>query len=214
MNLSVTLADRAEGMEQIVGVDRQRGRTPEPESSRRPTGFGLTVEGLSSSARQRLGLSSDQSRAWSSPTSSTARRPPTGGSGRHMLIIGINDRPIEGVDDWRAALDRLRSGSNRSSSTCSSGEQTTYFFLRSARTKFLGRGTQHFSSIRRRAVRFWGCRPVLCCRASILPMTCHEPSKPTILVVDDEDDIRSSLRMILEYEGMQMVEASSGKDAR
>jgi two-component system nitrogen regulation response regulator NtrX len=36
---------------------------------------------------------------------------------------------------------------------------------------------------------------------------------PTILVVDDEDDIRSSLRMILEYEGMQMIEASSGAEA-
>ena len=43
-----------------------------------------------------------------------------------------------------------------------------------------------------------------------LPMT---NQAPTILVVDDEDDIRSSLRMILEYEGMQMVEASSGAQA-
>jgi len=36
--------------------------------------------------------------------------------------------------------------------------------------------------------------------------------KPLILVVDDEDDIRSSLRMILEYEGMEMVEAASGPE--
>jgi two-component system nitrogen regulation response regulator NtrX len=37
-------------------------------------------------------------------------------------------------------------------------------------------------------------------------------SKPLILVVDDEEDIRSSLRMILEYEGMEMVEAASGEE--
>jgi len=36
---------------------------------------------------------------------------------------------------------------------------------------------------------------------------------PVVLVVDDEDDIRSSLRMILEYEGMQAVEAASGEEA-
>ena len=37
--------------------------------------------------------------------------------------------------------------------------------------------------------------------------------KPVILVVDDESDIRSSLRMILEYEGMQVEEAGSGEEA-
>ena len=37
-------------------------------------------------------------------------------------------------------------------------------------------------------------------------------SKPMILVVDDEEDIRSSLRMILEYEGLDMVEAASGEE--
>jgi len=37
--------------------------------------------------------------------------------------------------------------------------------------------------------------------------------KPLILVVDDEEDIRSSLKMILEYEGLAMVEAASGKEA-
>jgi two-component system nitrogen regulation response regulator NtrX len=37
-------------------------------------------------------------------------------------------------------------------------------------------------------------------------------TKPRILVVDDEADIRSSLRMILEYEGMEIVEAASGAD--
>jgi two-component system nitrogen regulation response regulator NtrX len=36
---------------------------------------------------------------------------------------------------------------------------------------------------------------------------------PLILVVDDEADIRSSLRMILEYEGMESSEAASGEQA-
>ena len=36
---------------------------------------------------------------------------------------------------------------------------------------------------------------------------------PVVLVVDDEDDIRSSLRMILEYEGMQVIEQASGGEA-
>ena len=38
-------------------------------------------------------------------------------------------------------------------------------------------------------------------------------SKPRILLADDEEDIRASLRMILEYEGMAPVEASSGPEA-
>jgi two-component system nitrogen regulation response regulator NtrX len=38
-------------------------------------------------------------------------------------------------------------------------------------------------------------------------------SQPRVLVVDDERDIRSSLRMILEYEGMAMDEASTGSEA-
>ena len=37
--------------------------------------------------------------------------------------------------------------------------------------------------------------------------------KPLVLVVDDESDIRSSLRMILEYEGYEFAEASSGEAA-
>jgi len=39
------------------------------------------------------------------------------------------------------------------------------------------------------------------------------PNMPRVLVVDDEEDIRSSLRMILEYEGMAMTEASSAREA-
>jgi len=38
-------------------------------------------------------------------------------------------------------------------------------------------------------------------------------TKPLILIADDEEDIRSSLRMILEYEGMSLVEAASGPEA-
>jgi two-component system nitrogen regulation response regulator NtrX len=37
--------------------------------------------------------------------------------------------------------------------------------------------------------------------------------KPLILVADDEADIRSSLRMILEYEGFELAEAGSGPEA-
>ncbi len=39
------------------------------------------------------------------------------------------------------------------------------------------------------------------------------PRKARILVVDDEENIRKSLRMILEYEGYGVLEASSGEDA-
>jgi two-component system nitrogen regulation response regulator NtrX len=38
-------------------------------------------------------------------------------------------------------------------------------------------------------------------------------SKPLILVADDEEDIRASLRRILEYEGLSLVEAASGPEA-
>ncbi len=37
--------------------------------------------------------------------------------------------------------------------------------------------------------------------------------KPSILVVDDEESIRKTLRMALEYEGYDVVEASSGSEA-
>jgi len=37
--------------------------------------------------------------------------------------------------------------------------------------------------------------------------------KARIMIVDDEENIRKSLRMILEYEGYSVVEASSGEDA-
>ncbi|MEO7271879.1 MAG: response regulator, partial [Vicinamibacterales bacterium] len=37
--------------------------------------------------------------------------------------------------------------------------------------------------------------------------------KARILVVDDEAEIRRSVRMILEYEGYEVLEASSGPDA-
>ena len=41
----------------------------------------------------------------------------------------------------------------------------------------------------------------------------NSQSKPLVLVADDEVDIRSSLKMILEYEGIEMIEASSGPEA-
>ena len=37
--------------------------------------------------------------------------------------------------------------------------------------------------------------------------------KPRILVVDDEESIRKTLRMTLEYEGYEVTEASSGSEA-
>jgi len=37
--------------------------------------------------------------------------------------------------------------------------------------------------------------------------------KPLVLVADDEEDIRSSLQMILEYEGIEMLGAASGPEA-
>ncbi|MDH3785743.1 MAG: sigma-54 dependent transcriptional regulator, partial [Acidobacteriota bacterium] len=40
-----------------------------------------------------------------------------------------------------------------------------------------------------------------------------QPVAPRILVADDEEDIRSSLRMILEYEKMTMLEAATGPEA-
>jgi len=38
-------------------------------------------------------------------------------------------------------------------------------------------------------------------------------NKPRVLVADDEPDIRASLKMILEYEGIQMLGAASGPEA-
>jgi two-component system, NtrC family, nitrogen regulation response regulator NtrX len=41
----------------------------------------------------------------------------------------------------------------------------------------------------------------------------REPYKATVLVVDDEDSVRDSLRMILEYDGYKVEEAKNGSDA-
>ncbi|HXT19608.1 MAG TPA: response regulator, partial [Thermoanaerobaculia bacterium] len=41
----------------------------------------------------------------------------------------------------------------------------------------------------------------------------NDPSKPLVLVVDDEAAIRDSLRMILEFEGYRVEEASGGAEA-
>ena len=38
-------------------------------------------------------------------------------------------------------------------------------------------------------------------------------SKSRVLLVDDEEDIRASLKMILDYEGLESIEASSGQEA-
>ncbi|MET0624535.1 MAG: response regulator [Pyrinomonadaceae bacterium] len=38
-------------------------------------------------------------------------------------------------------------------------------------------------------------------------------SEKTVLVVEDEEDIRSLLRAVLEYEGYRVAEAATGKDA-
>ena len=43
-------------------------------------------------------------------------------------------------------------------------------------------------------------------------MSLTSPMKPRILVVDDEAEIRRSVRMILEYEGYDVMEASSGPE--
>jgi serine protease Do len=116
-------------MEQLGGVGRRRGRVPEPEPEiQEATGFGLTVEGLSTGARQRLGLSADQEGVvvtdveYGSAASDRGIRP-------NMVIIGINDRPIEDIADWRATLDGLRPGESVKIDVLD-GEQTTYFFLR------------------------------------------------------------------------------------
>ncbi len=39
------------------------------------------------------------------------------------------------------------------------------------------------------------------------------PRKAKILVVDDEENIRKSLKMILEYEGYSFLEAADGEEA-
>ncbi len=44
-------------------------------------------------------------------------------------------------------------------------------------------------------------------------ITMKNPRKAKILVVDDEENIRKSLKMILEYEGYQFHEASTGEEA-
>ena len=44
-------------------------------------------------------------------------------------------------------------------------------------------------------------------------MTTTPTASPCVMIVDDEPDIRSMIRMALELKGYQVVEASNGEDA-
>ena len=62
------------------------------------------------------------------------------------------------------------------------------------------------------ALAFYGYDPSVGQRAFVLA-TVDNTMKARILVVDDEAEIRRSVRMILEYEGYDVQEASSGPEA-
>ena len=69
----------------------------------------------------------------------------------------------------------------------------------------------HDSSSRRKSLLSFRA---LSTRACYTPKTTiHAMVKPRILVVDDEEPIRKTLRMTLEYEGYDVLEAASGSEA-
>ena len=48
-----------------------------------------------------------------------------------LVVTAVNDRPIEGVDDWDDAMESLGSGSAvKLDLVAPGGEQTFFFFLR------------------------------------------------------------------------------------
>jgi CheY-like chemotaxis protein len=44
-------------------------------------------------------------------------------------------------------------------------------------------------------------------------MTAHNDAQPTIMVVDDDDDIRQMMRVLLEEDGYSVLEAENGQQA-
>jgi serine protease Do len=127
IELSVQLADRDEG----ISTAQQRGerRRPEPErESYAAEGLGVTVEALTPELRGELNLTSEQRGVVVTDVefgSEAAAR----GIQPGMVIIAVNDEPVESVSDWRQALDDLDGGSSAKVDVLAN-QQTTFFFLR------------------------------------------------------------------------------------
>src|SRR6267142_1101506 len=71
------------------------------------------------------------------------------------------------------------------------------------------RATSRFGSARRRRRV---TSPTGAARRCAWTRKARGPVKHKVLVIDDEEAIRSSLRMVLEYEGYECVEAASGSE--
>jgi len=129
LELTVTLADRTEGMAALNGEDPRRPREVEPEPDvYEAEGLGLTVETLNARLREPLRLEEDQTGVvvtdveFGSPASDKGFVP-------NMVITAINDRSVESVSDWRRLLEQLEPGSSVKIDVLI-GDQTTFFFLR------------------------------------------------------------------------------------
>jgi serine protease Do len=129
LDLSVLLADRDEGMSVLSGNQRRPQREVQPETeSYEAEGLGLTVETLTPRIRQRLNVDGEQQGVvvtdveFGSPASNRGIQP-------DMVVIAINDLPIESVSEWRRSLRALDSGSSVKLDILVN-QQTTFFFLR------------------------------------------------------------------------------------
>ncbi len=127
--VTVTLADREQGMAEIGGADRRRQRGAEPEAeTREAEGLGLTVESLTERLREQLGLRADQTGVlvtdveFGSPAADKGLQP-------NLIITAINDQPVHDVPDWTRLLGRLSPGSSVKLDVFD-GRQTSYVFLR------------------------------------------------------------------------------------
>ena len=203
----VTLGDRKEALEAEFGRDATppvRPRDEEPEESR---GLGLTLENLDARTREQLGLDQDQDGVvvtrvdFESEADDKGLRPT-------MVITAVNDEPIESVREWEQCHGRVAVGlAGQAGHRVSRGRAVRVCLSAGSGVK----GTGPWSSLCSAAPGRLDLHPAALQNEDLT--RCSSSAKPQILVVDDEQDIRSSLQRILEYEGMVFTEAASGSEA-
>jgi serine protease Do len=130
VDLRVTLGDRDEGIRREFADDTPEGRPGRIEQPEESSGLGLTVENLSGRTRDGLGLGEDQQGVvvthvdFESEADGKGLRPT-------MVIVAVNDQPIESVSEWERAIEGLRPGSPVKLDVVPPGGETVfYFFLR------------------------------------------------------------------------------------
>jgi len=128
-NINLTLGDRERGLERATGGSP--GSRPDPDDKpSESTGLGLTVEQLGAAGRERLGID-EPMRGVVITDVEFGSQAASKGLFPDMVVTGLNDAEIGGLDDWAEAIDGLEAGSPVKLEIYVPGlDQMAYIFLR------------------------------------------------------------------------------------